>query len=153
LTGRGAVAATGERWAEAEKFFREALEEDSKNDNAIAGLGICATQRGDMEQAWECYTKASQLNPENKRALLGIIQTGYPLKKLEGVEKVLNVYLEHHPADLDILYSLAGCYFAQGRKGEALSQLEKIRLFDPQHQLANELHSKISSDAMGRSIN
>gem|GEM_PF-203903 len=147
LTGRGAVAATRERWSEAEEHFTKALEDDASNDNAIAGLGICASQRGDMEKAWDCYARATQLNPENKRALLGIIQTGYPLKKLDGVEKVLNVYLEHHPADLDILYSLAGCYFAQGRRGEALSQLEKIRLFDPEHKLANELHTKISTDS------
>ncbi len=146
VIGRGVVAAAMEKWQEAETFFLKANALDSNNDIAIAGLGICAAQKGNSASAWDFYMKALTLNPENKRALLGIIQLGYSLGRLEDLEKVLTRYLELHPADLSMLYAHAGCCYAQGKRSLASTQLEKIKIFEPNHQLANELIARMSSE-------
>lgn len=146
LTDRGALAAARLNWTEAQNYFIRALEIFPDFDGALAGLGLCAMQQGDREMAWAYFNKSLETNPENMRALLGVVQLGYPLNRLSDVERAILNYLEIHPANLSVLYSHAGCCYAQGRLDEARGQLEKIRIFDPEHKLANELLEKINSD-------
>lgn len=146
LAGRGAIHAALQKWQMAEGFFHEALQLHSENDIAIAGQGMCAVQRGDFDQAWGLFKRALAVNPENLRALVGVIQVGYPLNKLKEVEFAIETYLELHPADLSVLYAHAGCCYAQGKVKTAVEQLEKIRIFDPSHQLANELLDRIQTE-------
>ena len=83
------------------------------------------------------------MNPENSRAILGVIQLGYPLKKYAEIEATLRAYLDLHPASIDMLYSLAGVLFAQKRASEASAELEKILLFEPTNVRAIELKRMI----------
>lgn len=145
ICGKGAIAAANSKLDEAKQYFNQALSINSRDDLALAGLGLCAYYQKDFDQAWNYYSKSIQSNPENNRSILGIIELGYHLKRLDQVEKVLQDYLEMHPADINFLYSLAGCLFAQGRIDQAKSELDKIALFDPNHQLANELRGMIKS--------
>lgn len=144
LCGSGVLKATAERWEEARECFERALTAYPQYDVALAGLGFCAGRKGDKEGAWNWYRKALQSNPENTRALLGVIEFGYPLQRLDEVQRALEQYLEMHPADLDFLYALAGCYFAQQKLDEAKSEISKIMLFAPEHESARELRSLIA---------
>ncbi len=143
LAGRGAVLAAVEKWEEAEAFFQKALAIVPTYDVALSGLGIVSLQRNQSTVAWDYFQRALNSNPENLRALLGIVQIGYPLNRLREVEQAIQKYLEMHPANLSILYAYAGCCYAQGKTELATEQLEKIRIFDPKHMLANELLEKI----------
>jgi len=145
MCGKGALAANGNDWNQAKSWFERALIAQSEYDVALAGLGLTAFYFKDYEKAWDCYSRALQSNPENNRALLGYLELGYSLKRFAEVEVALRNYLEVHPADLDFIYALAGCCFAQGRTEEALSEINKITLFDPAHQKANELREVITS--------
>lgn len=146
LCGKGAVCAARGDWQGAHGFFTEAWKKDQKSDVAKAGLGLWHQTRNELDAAWECYKDAVSLNPENVRGLLGMIELGYPLKKLKDVERVIIQYLEMHPADLDFVYALAGCYYAQHRVDEAVGEIEKIRLFQPDHAQANELLEMIAGE-------
>ena len=108
---------------------------------------MCLARRNDMVGAWRQYQQALDLNPENMRALLGAIQLGYPLQKLSELEGSLARFLEFNPGNLSILYAHAGCCYAQGKHQDALSQLEKIKIFEPEHQLANELLNRIQTES------
>ena len=88
-------------------------------------------------------------NPENRRALLGVIELGYKYGKLDKVETALRNFLELHPGNLDFSYSLAGCYFAQNKLDEAWDEVNKITLFDPNHQHALELKEMIEKKVAG----
>lgn len=143
-TGLGAIAANREDWGTAETYFNNALNSQVDNDKALAGLGICAMKQGRIEDAWDCYQRSLTINSENMRSLLGTVQVGYELKKAPEVQVALENYLDIHPADLAILYSYAGCLFAQGNLTNAKSQLEKILIFEPSHAHANELLEKIN---------
>ena len=71
---------------------------------------------------------------------------GYALRRLDAVEGVLREYLDLHPADLDFMYSLAGCCFAQGKVEEAIDAIHRITIFDPTHKNALELRAMIEKN-------
>lgn len=139
LCGKGALAAEAGSWNDAKGYFSRALSSDPDCDVAHAGIGLCAMTENDVERAFECFQRATETNPENHRALLGLLQTGYPLKRFNEMERMLSAYLELHPASLDILYSFAGLLFAQGKVDEAKLEVEKILIFEPEHINAREL--------------
>lgn len=141
--GQAVLAAEKNDWLEAEGLFKQALEQDHGNDLALAGLGLCSHRAGLHEQAWSYYLSAQRKNPENMRALLGLIELAYALNHCVELEDALKRYLDMHPADLDFVYALAGCYFAQNRWNDSLAELEKIMLFNPTHERACELRDII----------
>jgi len=147
LAGRGAVAASLNKWDEAKQFFERSIFLYGEYDVALACLGLCSMNCGKQEEAWKYFERALSKNPENLRALLGLLQTAYSLKRLPSAEKALREYLDMKPADLSILYSYAGCLYSLGKTSEAMEELRKILLFEPEHKLACELISKIEGEA------
>jgi glycosyltransferase involved in cell wall biosynthesis/tetratricopeptide (TPR) repeat protein len=143
LCGKAALDAHAAKWSEARGGFEKALAIRPGYDVALAGLAVCAQAEGKFEDAWTLYSKALGANSENTRALLGLIEIGYKLKRLSDVESALRSYLEIHPADLNFLYSLAGCCYAQEKIDEAVEALDTIKLFDPNHGMMNELRGVI----------
>lgn len=143
LCGKGALCAENQDWATAKTYFDRALAIDSNCDIAYAGLGLCAMVDEDQERAFELFELAAQKNPENQRALIGVLQTGYSLKKYNEMERMISSYLTLHPASIDMLYSLAGVLFAQGKVNEAKLEIEKILIFEPKHEPALELKGMI----------
>lgn len=151
IVGIAALLAHRGAWAEAEREFRRALEIDNSCDGALSGLALCARGKGDTATAWELYQRALTVNAENTRALLGILELGYETKREVEVEAALRNYLDMHPADLNITYSLAGCLYAQHKVSEATSELQKIVLLDPTHEKARELLDIIQDNSQGQS--
>lgn len=143
LCGKAALKANANSWSEAEALFMAAKQSDARCDIAYAGLGMCAAQTGNFPKAWELYLEALNLNPENLRAVLGVIELGYPMKKLAEVETAVRGYLELHPADCNFIYSLAGCLFAQARYAEAYAELDRLLMFEPENRHALELKQMI----------
>ena len=147
LCGKGALAAEGQQWKLAEQYFTQALASDPDCDVAYAGMGICAMTENNIDKAFGFFQASTERNPENHRALLGLLQTGYPLKRYTEMERMLTAYLDLHPASLDMLYSFAGLLFAQGKVQEAKLEIEKILIFEPQHEHALELRGMIDQTA------
>jgi tetratricopeptide (TPR) repeat protein len=147
LCAKGALNGFKNKWDDAKSMFTYALEINPKNDTALTGIGLYHLQKGDKNSAWEYFEHATNINPENTRALLGLIEVGYSTQRLDGVERALKAYLDMHPADMDFLYSLAGCLFAQNRLSEAKAEVDKITLFKPDHRDALELRGMIEAKA------
>lgn len=145
LCGLGALYGEQRNWTKAEEFFRKAIAVNPACDVGFAGLALSSLQAGDKEAAWHYYEKALSVNPENLRAVFGILELGYPQSRFSDIERVLKNYLELHPANLDFLYSLAGCFYAQNRLPEASQEIEKILMFSPEHSKAIELRQAIKN--------
>jgi tetratricopeptide (TPR) repeat protein len=145
LCGNGAILASKGDWSGAERILREVLAKDPEHDVALTGLGLCMHRLSDLSEAFRLYRSALKSNPENTRALLGAIELGHALNELKEVEQLIITYLDYHPGDLEFLYSLAGCYYAQKRIDEARLELEKITLFRPDHEKAVRLLQKIGN--------
>lgn len=139
ICGKGALLASKGDWEKAYELFQVANNLDPKFDTALAGLGMCAAVSGEQEEAWRLYKEALKLNAENTTALLGLIELSHASQQFDDLQQALEAYIDLHPADLNFLYSLAGCYYAQDKLQEAISELDKITLFDPTHKNALEL--------------
>lgn len=146
LCGKGALAAERQDWMVAQEYFDTAVAIDPRYDVGLAGLGLCAMVNKSEDKAFELFQQAVASNPENKRALLGVLQLGYPMKRYSEIEKAINSYLELHPANIEMLYSFAGILFAQGKVEQAKSEVEKILIFEPQHSRALELRDIIRGE-------
>lgn len=149
IAGRGVVAAAEGRWDEARAQFERANSYRPNYDLVLAGLGLCAWQAGDTATAWERFRQALKANPENTRALLGMMQIGYPQQRYAEIAEAIEQYLELHPADLEWMYSLAGCYFALTKLDEATEIINRIKIFKPEHEKARELSSMIDAKRRG----
>lgn len=136
------------KWEEGAQLFQRALNLNPRNDVALAGLGGCLQQRGDSEKAWIYFKEAVSINVECKRGLLGLIQLGHEKRRYAELESCLNEYLELHPADLDFVYAMAGCLFAQEKYDAARDKLNIIRIFDANNERMNEL-LKIIDERVG----
>lgn len=145
LCGKGALAAEQQDWSSAKRYFDSAIAIKPSYDVALAGLGLCAMVGNRAEEAFMLFERAVQTNPENHRALLGVLQTGYPLKRYTQMERMLSAYLDLHPASIDMLYSFAGVLYAQGKVNEARLEIEKILIFEPEHEHALELRGMIDN--------
>jgi glycosyltransferase involved in cell wall biosynthesis/Tfp pilus assembly protein PilF len=152
MCGKGALAAERQEWTVAQGWFEKALAVNPKHDVGLAGLGLCAMVSNKEERAFELFTAAVAANPENRRALLGVLQLGYPLKKYTEIEKAINAYLELHPANVEMLYSFAGVLFAQGKVEQAKVEVEKILIFEPKHERALELRDLMRGEKPGPSV-
>jgi len=147
MCAKGALC-VGEGNFEAAKIqFEYALQSNPKSDIALAGLGLIEHSRGNIESAWEKYSQSLKINPENGRSLLGAIELGYKLGKLSDLQSIIEAYIDLHPADLDMVYSLAGCCFAQGKLEEAKQHLQTIAIFEPQNERAKELQTMIEAQS------
>jgi tetratricopeptide (TPR) repeat protein len=138
-----ALLCMDERWKEAQELFEKVLRINPRNDVALAGLGGCYQQCDEIEVAWQKYQEALDLNCENKRALLGVIQLGHQMQRYTQLEVRLKEYLELHPADTEFLYVMAGCLFAQDRYDEAENQLCRMAIFEPDNSRMLELNQFI----------
>ncbi len=148
LSGKGALAAHEGDWVGAREYFERALKTNPNFDVALAGMGMCAVHFGEAESAWDFFIRATKSNVENTRAILGLIELGYPQRRFGEIETALKAYLELHPADLDFVYSLAGCLYVQGKHTEALEAVARIELFEPTNERARELRRTIQGDGV-----
>jgi glycosyltransferase involved in cell wall biosynthesis/Tfp pilus assembly protein PilF len=148
LCGKGALAAEANRWPEARSFFERALRSDPEYDIALSGLGVECVKDGKLDEAFEFFSRALKRNPENNRAILGMLQVGYPTRRFADIEQAIRNYLDFHPVNIDMQYSLAGVLFAQQKVDEARQEVEKILIFDPNNARARELQERIRDVAV-----
>ena len=81
--------------------------------------------------------------PENLTALFELVKCAYGLELFDEAERHLRNYLRYHPADMKILFSLAGVLIKMDKRNEALEKIETILLFDPKFEGAWEMQQMI----------
>ena len=152
LIGMGTLKLIEADFESALDCFEKAVSKETENDRAICGLGISTFNLGRREEGFELYQKAFEINPENTVALSSIVKAGYALKKPGPAENALMKFLELHPANVDILFSLAGIRFFAGKMEEAGEILEKVFLFAPDYEDAKRLYEKIEMEKKGSRV-
>ena len=110
---------------------------------AYAGLGLVAQQKGDYQQAFEMYLKCLKRDTDNLTALLGLFQTSCQMGSFEKIIHYLEVYLDMHPADGSVMFSLAALYMKDGRLEEARKVLLGVLVLEPANKEAANLLEEV----------
>ncbi len=152
MVGLGVLALLGDgdgvggagRREEAALWFRAALARDDRDAAALCGLGLVLRKGGDPSGAFDLYRLALEADPVNLPALHELVTSAYELGRLGEAEERLAGYLMHRPADVNILFTLAGLRFAAGKRDDALEALDRLEAFAPGYDGALELRERIA---------
>ena len=120
--GLGVLALQHEELDDAEIAFRVALRLDSCCAKAYAGLAMISQERGYYQKAFERYLKSLELDSNNLTAILGLFQTSCQTGSFDKIIYYLDLYLNMHPGDVSVMFTLASLYVKQNdlRKAEEL---------------------------------
>jgi glycosyltransferase involved in cell wall biosynthesis/radical SAM superfamily enzyme YgiQ (UPF0313 family)/ADP-heptose:LPS heptosyltransferase/tetratricopeptide (TPR) repeat protein len=145
MTGIGVARLMAGRLEEAQKAFMDVLEINPADAKALAGLGMVNCLQGRDEEGFACFSRALDSDPENLTALSELLKCSYRLDRFYEAEQRLESYLRYHPADLNMIFSLAGVQFRGGKPIEALDTVDKLLIFAPGYDGAQELKERIES--------
>lgn len=148
--GLGVVALQKDLVEDAEIAFRVARRLDAKCAKAYAGLAMVAQERADDKQAFEMYLKCLELDTDNLTALLGLFQTSCRMGSFGKVIHYLEVYMEMHPGDSSVMFSLAALHVKEGRLEKAGAMLGDILTLDPDNRDAADLLEEVEHNLAGR---
>ncbi|MBF0275872.1 MAG: glycosyltransferase, partial [Nitrospinae bacterium] len=126
------------------EHFTQALFENNKNAKAHCGLGFTLLKLERFEDAEECFVESLQINHDNPLALKGLIETCQRNRCYFPAISWLEKYTSLHQTELDFVYSLAFFLSKNGEKEKALTQLDKILIFQPEHPEALVLKEQLT---------
>ena len=141
--GIGAAAFEKGLLDEAETAFRVARRLDVNCAGAYGGLAIVAQARGDYKEGFEMYLKCLELDTDNLAALLGLFQTSCQMGSFAKVTHYLELYLNMHPDDTSVMFSLAALYVKDGRFEESRKVLLDILALDSGHKDAADFLEEV----------
>ncbi|MHC4616158.1 MAG: tetratricopeptide repeat protein [Planctomycetota bacterium] len=141
--GLGVVALEKNLLDDAEIAFRVACRLDVKCAKAYAGLAMVAQQRADYGQAFEMYLKCLELDSDNSIALLGLFQASCQMGSFSKIIHYLELYLDMHPADTSVMFSLAALYMKDGRLEHARRILLAVLTLEPANKDAANLLEEV----------
>jgi len=141
--GLGVVALQTSKLDDAELAFRVACRLDTNCARAYAGLAMVAQQRADYKQAFEMYLKCLELDADNLAALLGLFQTSCRMGSFAKIIYYLEAYLNMHPGDTSVMFTLAALYMRDGRLEQSQRILIDVLTLDPANKDAANLLEEV----------
>ena len=141
--GLGVVALQKNMLDDAEIAFRVACRLEPACAKAFAGLAMVAQQRNDYKQAFDMYLKALDLDVDNLTALLGLFQTSCRMGSFAEIIHYLQLYLDTHPGDISVMFSLAALYIKEGRLQKSRELLRNVLTLDPGYKDAANLLEEV----------
>ena len=122
--------------------FDRVLNLDKNNNKALQGKGLALHFIKDYDSSSLCFLKILDNDSEDLEAIEGLLKNAWHTKKFTEIEKALENYLDFHPANLEILFTLSGIYYEQNKYQRTIELLEKILIFQDDYPGANELLQK-----------
>ena len=119
--------------------FQKAIGLAPSDEMANLGLGLAFHGMGEREEAKRWVLKSLDINFENTVAIFTLVKLSNEMGEYKECEEALMKYLESHPNDYNMIYSLAGIYYKQERYQDTLDLVEKITAVDPMDQKAHAL--------------
>ena len=141
--GLGVVALQKNLLDDAEVAFRVASRLDDECSQAYAGLGMIAQKRGAFDTAFDMYLRCLDLDTDNLTALLGLFQSSCQMGTFAKVIYYLDVYLEMHPDDESVLFSLAAINMKESRFEQSKKLLQRILSLDADNRAAADLLEEV----------
>jgi len=133
---------------EAIRVLSRVVESLPDHDKAWCGLAIACRHKGMPEVAMNHCIRALKVNDRNMMAIKLLLELSYEQNRFGEVETILRRYLQQHPANVFILFGLAGIQYKQGKLEEARENLERVLVIQPGFEDAVKLLGRIGENAV-----
>lgn len=141
--GLGTAALKNENLDDAMLAFRVACRLDRNNSKAYEGIAAIASKKGNHEKAFEMYLKCLELDSDNLTALLGLFQASLQMGSFSKIIHYLEIYLNLHPDDTSVMFTLATLYVREDKLEAAKEKLLDILKLDANNKDASNLLEEI----------
>lgn len=150
--GLGVIALQKDLPDDARIAFRVACRLGPDCSKAYTGLAMAAQQTGDWQSAFDMYLKSLELDIDNLTALLGLFQTSCRMGSFAKVTGYLEAYLDVHPGDTSVMFSLAALYMKDDRTEQSRKVLLDILAIEPSNKDAADLLEEVEHKLAQREI-
>ena len=150
--GLGTVALQSKQYNVAVPHFHKAISLAPKDDMANLGLGLAFEGLGESEQSLKWTIRACDLNVENKAALYHLVKLSYELSAYGDAIRVIERYVNLHPYDVHMIYTLGGLLYKCEQIEGAVALMESILRIDPMNNLAHSLLAQINREARNKGL-
>jgi tetratricopeptide (TPR) repeat protein len=113
------------KYSEAIKGYKQILEMDANEQDALNKLGLCYLESGSFDTSVLYFNQLLKINPENSNALIGISGALFFTKKYEEAIGHTKKAVELTPQDGQLYANIAACYMNTGKVDSAVIWLRK----------------------------
>jgi tetratricopeptide (TPR) repeat protein len=128
---------------QSEIYLKKSIELNPDNDKAFCALGILKTNTNELKTAEEYFCRALDANIDNLLAIKSIIEISYKTEKFDKAYSYLKIFLEIYPANINMLFAMAGIELKIGEIEDSLQTLDTVLLLDPKHQYALDFQNSV----------
>lgn len=125
--------------------FRKAVELNPENDKAWVGLAMVHNQLSDVELAWANLESALDINPQNRTAIHLAANWGVRDGRIQKSIEFLQTYLSQVENDEEMSLVLINLYCMSHQIDNALLEMERVLLWNPDNTEVRNLRKKLSS--------
>lgn len=141
--GLGVIAFQNELLDDADIAFRVACRLDPKCAEGWSGQAMVAQKANELDKAFKLYLKCLDLDIDNLTALLGLFQVSCQMGSFSKVIHYLEIYLDMHPGDTSVMFSLAALYMKDSHLEKADYVLKNILTLEPENKDAANLLEEV----------
>jgi tetratricopeptide (TPR) repeat protein len=111
--------------------YRQVLDADPKDADALNNLGIILAQKGDLSAAADCLARALEIRPDSSETLGNLANLYVKLDKIDEAADAYRKALDRNPQNVDALNNLGLLYEKQNRHAEAAYYWERQYELNP----------------------
>jgi tetratricopeptide (TPR) repeat protein len=128
---------------EAESEYRKAIAENSLDEKAELRLGDIESHRGNVQRAFEHYSRAAVLQPTDADAKLGLAKTLIEMNESGKALPLLEETLKLEPTNPAAHYRLAILYRKNGRVEEANHEVDLYKKYKEAKEKLRTLYQEL----------
>lgn len=128
---------------QAEVEYRRALTENPLDEKAEARLGEIEAQRGDVQRAFEHYSRAVELQPGDSDAKLGLAKALIEMNQLDKALPLLEDTVRLEPTNAVAHYRLAILYRKKGRVEDANREVDLYKKYKEAKEKLSSLYQEL----------
>ena len=114
---------------EAEVEYRKALTENNQDEKAELRLGEIEMHKGDVQRAFEHYSRAAVLQPSDVDAKLGLANSLMEMNQTAKAMALLEEAVKTEPTNAVVHYRLGTLYQKNGRPEDAKREVELYKKY------------------------
>lgn len=132
--------------AEIESEYEAALAQNPLDEKAYLRLGEIAARENDHQKAFDLYSQAVKLQPDDAEACYELAKMLLNLEQPEKAEKLLEHAAQIDPTNAVIHFRLSTVYRRLGRNADAVREVEEYRKYKDLKEQLRETYRELHLD-------